>query len=86
MWSHKREQEWTHSGVKVAPVSCKHPLSNACKAVPIPQRTEQITGNTFQISLQPDWQIDNGIFNRPIIAHTQIQALKEKHIYTVEPG
>ena len=54
--------------------------------MPIPQRTEQITGNTFQISLQPDWQIANGIFNRPIIAHTQIQALKEKHIYTVEPG
>ena len=53
--------------------------------MPIPQRTEQITGNTFQISLQPDWQIDNGIFNRPI-AHTQIQALKEKNIYTVELG
>ena len=23
-------------------------------------------------SLQPDWQIDNGFFNRPIMAHTQI--------------
>ena len=26
MWSHEREPEWTRSGVKVAPVSCKHPL------------------------------------------------------------
>ena len=25
--SHKREPEWTRSGAKVAPVSCKHPLS-----------------------------------------------------------
>ena len=24
------------------------------------------------ISLQPDWQIDNGFFNRPIIGRTQI--------------
>ena len=25
--SHKRELEWTRTGMKVAPVSCKHPLS-----------------------------------------------------------
>ena len=32
------------------------------------QRTEQINGNTLQITLQPDWQIDHGILNRPIMA------------------
>ena len=32
------------------------------------QRTEQIIGNTLQITLQPDWQIDSGILNRPIMA------------------
>ena len=26
IYSHEREPEWTCSGVKVAPVSCKHPL------------------------------------------------------------
>ena len=26
IWSHEREPEWTHSGVKFALVSCKHPL------------------------------------------------------------
>ena len=25
-----------------------------------PQWAQQITGNAFQISLKPDWQIDNG--------------------------
>ena len=31
-----------------------------------------ITRNAFRISLQPDWQIDNIVFNRPIIARTQM--------------
>ena len=26
----------------------------------------------FRISFHPDWQIDNGFFNRPIMARTQI--------------
>ena len=25
--SHKREPEWTHAGMKVAPISCKHPVN-----------------------------------------------------------
>ena len=28
-------------------------------------------GTTFRISFQPDWQIDNGFFNRPIMERTQ---------------
>ena len=35
-------------------------------------RTQRTTRNAFQSSLQPDWQIGNGFFNRPIPAHTQI--------------
>ena len=34
--------------------------------------TQRITGNAFWISFQPDWQIHSGIFNRPIMACTQI--------------
>ena len=37
-----------------------------------PQRIQRITGSAFQISLHPDWQVDNGIFNRPIMTRTQI--------------
>ena len=25
------------------------------------------TGNAFQVSPQPDWQIDNGMFNNPVL-------------------
>ena len=32
IWSYEREPEWTRSGAKVAPVSCKHPLS--CQRTP----------------------------------------------------
>ena len=28
--------------------------------------------NAFQFFLQPDSQIDNGYFNKPIMAHTEI--------------
>ena len=59
---------------------CRYNLTsviNVCKAALISlfwgaQQTQQITKNVFQISLQPDWQTDNGIFNRPIMVHTQI--------------
>ena len=36
------------------------------------QRTQQITGRTLRISFHPDWQIDNGFFNRPVMTRTQI--------------
>ena len=32
IYIYEREPEWTHSGAKVAPVSCKHPLS--CQRTP----------------------------------------------------
>ena len=37
-----------------------------------PQQTQRITGNALRISFHPDWQINNGFFNRPIRARTQI--------------
>ena len=47
-------------------------LNNADILVLGPQGVNFITGNEFQISLQPVWQIDTGFLNKPIIAHTQI--------------
>ena len=35
------------------------------------QRTQRITGSAFRISFHPDWQIDNGLFNRPIMTRTK---------------
>ena len=32
-----------------------------------PQQTQQTTRNAFQISTQPDWQIDNGFFDKQAI-------------------
>ena len=40
-----------------------------------PQRTQWITGNAFRISFHPDWQINSGFFNRPIMTPTQILVL-----------
>ena len=37
-----------------------------------PWRNQWITWNVFWISLYPDWQIDNGFLNRPIMARTHI--------------
>ena len=37
-----------------------------------PQRTQQITERAFRISFHLDQQIDDGIYNRPIIARTRI--------------
>jgi len=37
-----------------------------------PQRIHQFTGNALRISFHSDWQINNGFFNRPITARTQI--------------
>ena len=35
-------------------------------------RTQRIIENAFRVSFQPDWQINNGFFNRPIMARIQI--------------
>ena len=53
------------------------PASNVCEEAPISlfsarKRAQEITGNAFRISLQHDWQIDNGFFHRLIMACTQI--------------
>ena len=57
------------------------PVSNVCKVAPrslfwASRRTQRITGSAFRISFQPDWLIDNAIFNRPIMARTQILVLR----------
>ena len=36
-----------------------------------PQRTQRTTGSAFRISFNLDWLMNNDIFNRPIMAHTQ---------------
>lgn len=36
----------------------------------------ELPENAFQISLQPDWQIDNDFVNRPILARSQILVLQ----------
>ena len=40
-----------------------------------PQRIQRFTGNALRISFRSDWQINNGFFNRPITARTQILVL-----------
>ena len=40
-----------------------------------PQRIQRFTGNALRISFHSDWQINNGFFNRPITARTQILVL-----------
>jgi len=46
---------------------CQYPFSGT----PL-DSTIAHSGNASQISLQFGWLINNGIFNKPIIAHTQI--------------
>ena len=46
--------------------------SSAAILVLGPQRTQRINGSMFIISLQTDRQINNGFFNRPAIARSQI--------------
>ena len=51
-------------------------VTGVCEAAPISlmwQRTQRITGSAFRISFYPDWQINNYIFNRPVMARSQIQ-------------
>ena len=50
--------------------------SGAGVLVPGFQRTRPITESAFRISFQPDWQIDNDFFNRPIMARIQIPVHK----------
>ena len=40
-----------------------------------PQRIQRFTGNALRISFHSNWQINNGFFNRPITARTQILVL-----------
>ena len=54
-------------------------VSNVCEAAPVSifwelgtQRTQRITARAFRISFLLDWQIDNGILNRLMMARTQI--------------
>ena len=50
-------------------------VSGVCEAATISlmcQRTQRITGSAFRISFYPDWQINNDVFNRPVMARTQI--------------
>ena len=51
-------------------------VSNVCEAAPrslfwAPNGFNELS-EVFRISFHPDWQIENGIFNRPIIGLTQI--------------
>ena len=58
--------------------------SNMCETMPIflfwaPNRLNELM-QMFQIFPQPDWQIKNhGIFNRPVMLHTQILLHRWKH-------
>ena len=60
--------------------------SSAAILVLGPQRTQRINGSMFIISLQTDRQINNGFFNRPAIARSQIAvngcALALRQTYT----
>ena len=54
-------------------------VSNVCEAAQVSifwelgtQRTQRITARAFRISFLLDWQIDNGILNRLMMARTQI--------------
>ena len=63
------------------------PASNVCEEAPIslfwaPKGAQEITGNAFRISLQPDWEIDNGFFHRLIMACSQILV----HVWGPEQG
>ena len=39
---------------------------------PCPCSGPRITKNGFRISVQPDWHVNNVIFNKPIMVHIQI--------------
>ena len=51
---------------------CRHPRSG-------PQQIQRITRRAFRISFHLDWQIDDGIYNRPIIARTRILVQRWRH-------
>ena len=69
--------------VVINSVCCRRnltPVSSVCEAAPLSlfcaghglNELPRITGNALRISLQPDWQINNGFFNRPIMARSEI--------------
>ena len=45
---------------------------------------DEITGNAFRTPLQPDWQIDNSFFNRPIMARPVTTSGKENSFISRE--
>ena len=45
---------------------------------------DEITGNAFRTPLQPDWQIDNSFFNRPITARPVTTSGKENSFISRE--
>ena len=52
-------------------------VSNVCEAAPIsvawePNGLNELPEIRFGISFHPDWQIENGLFTRPIMTRTQI--------------
>ena len=52
------------------------PVSNASDLAPIslfwpPDGLNELSEKS-RICRQPDWKVDNGLFNRPIVTHTQI--------------
>ena len=51
-----------------------------------PQRIKRLTGSAFRISFHPEWQIDNGFFNRPIMARTQILVHRWGHRTRISGG
>ena len=48
--------------------------------------SELLAGNAFQISLQPNWQIDNGFFNRQILALGGTQLRAQNNNYSAVHG
>ena len=53
------------------------PVSNICEAAPISlfwalSGLNELPEGPFWVSFHPEWRIDNGLFNRPIMVRTQI--------------
>ena len=69
----------------LGPVICPHSVSlrnltaanNVCKAAPwallwVPDRVNVLPKVRLEFPFKPDWKIDNGFFNKPIMGPTQI--------------
>ena len=71
LWPHrKHQQQHQHSLLHrhyLSLVSDNVCITSGSANVLGPQQTQQTTRNAFQISTQPDWQIDNGFFDKQAI-------------------